>query len=260
MAEAKSTPDAGAGHDKEHHSSASDGAPGAAKTAEKGSADHSNAGHSTSANAPDAEPNSATAESAGSGHSQHAGEAGSPKTVTAEMIEAELVPGRGVGNGAQHHGPASDTAKVSAAGKTAEPDRAAVEHGKFWHSTAANTAEATESAEASAASGRDAGGGHAKQAAQSGAPASEASQPAKAAFGMGGADQSAFRFDHEAAPSTLVAVVEPRDIPGPHVVPGQEVDPGMFVEKVHVPDEDAVHPGNHSPQNGIVPSPHDLLI
>ncbi|MBR0906789.1 response regulator [Bradyrhizobium liaoningense] len=260
MAEAKSTPDDGAGDDKGHHSSASDGARGAAKTAENGSADHSNAGHSTSANAPDAEPNSATAESAGRGHSQHAGEAGSPKTVTAEMIEAELVPGRGVGNGAQHHGPASDTAKVSAAGKTAEPDRAAAEHGKSWHSTAANTPEATESAEPSAATGRDAGGGHAKQAAQSGAPALEASQPAKAAFGMGGADQSAFRFDHEATPSTLVAVVEPRDIPGPHVVPGQEVDSGMFVEKVHAPDEDAVHPGNHGPHNGIVPPPHDLLI
>ncbi|WP_246557915.1 response regulator transcription factor [Bradyrhizobium liaoningense] len=260
MAEAKSTPDAGAGHDKEHHSSASDGAPGAAKTAEKGSADHSNAGHSTSANAPDAEPNSATVDSDGRDHSQHAGNAGSPKTVTAEMIEADLVPGRGVGIGAQHHDPASDTAKAPAAGKTAEPDRAAVEHGKSWHSTAADTAEATESAEASAATGRDAGGGHAKQASQSGASASEASQPAKTAFGMGGADQSAFRFDHEATPSTLVAVVEPRDIPGPHVVPGQEVDSGMFVEKVHAPDEDAVHPGNHSPYNGIVPPPHDLLI
>lgn len=259
-AEAGPTPGNGFGHDNEHHSSASDGARGAAKTADKGGAEHGNAGHSASAKAPEAEPSVASADDGGGGHLQHTGEPGSAKVVITAMTEAGFVPRSGRGNGADHHAPASDAAKEPAGEKTAGP--AVVEYGKSWHSASANAPEATGIVEPGVANGRGAGDANGKQAAQSDAPASEAAGSFKAAPHMGGSDQEqAFRFAHEANPSTPVAYVESRERHDPHDVPGQESDLGMLVEMVsHVPDERGAHHGNHGPHHGIVPPPHDLLI
>lgn len=267
MAEARSTPGNGVGNDNEHHSSASDGSRGAAKTAEPSGPEHGNSGHGlhpSSADAPEAaeivEPSIAAADGAGRGNSQHAAEPGSAKIAATELTEAGFTPG----NGAGHHTAASDGAGAPAAEeRTAEP--AVAEHGNSGHSISANGPEAGEIVETSVAAGREAGGENPQQAAQSAATASEAAQPAKAASEIGGAHQElVFRFDSEAAPSTPVAVVEPKEIHGPlapHVPLGQEEDLKMIVKMVpHALDEHTADHGNNGPHHGIVVAPHDLLI
>ncbi|WP_027571879.1 response regulator transcription factor [Bradyrhizobium sp. WSM1743] len=262
-AEARSTPDHGVGNDNEHHSSASDGSRGAAKTEERSGVDHGNSGHHpSSANAPAAaeivESSIASADSVGRGNSQHALEPGPAKAAATEKAEARSTSDHGIGNGAEHRAAASDGAGAPAAEKTAEP--AVAEHGSSGHSISANSPEA-----GGIAAGGDAGGGNAQQAAQSAATASEAAQPAKAASETGGVDQDlVFRFDSEAAPSTPVAAVEPKEFHAPldpRVPLGHEEDLEMIVKMVpHALDEHTANHGNNGPHHGIVPAPHDLLI
>jgi hypothetical protein len=250
----------GVGSSAEHHAPASDAARGSAETAEPGGAEHGKSGQSTAANAPDAaeiDPGVATSASAGHGNSQHASEPGSAKTAATESIEAGSKPG----SGAEHHAPASDATRASAALNTAE--LAAVEHGNSGHS--ANTPEAAEIIDPSAASGGNAEPGNSHPAAQSAAVASEDAQPAKAAFETGGADQGpVFRFDGGPTPSTLVAVVELKELNEPldwHVPPGQRENLEMIVKTGPNPaDEHAATHGNSDPHHPIVPAPHDFLI
>ncbi|MBR0956390.1 LuxR C-terminal-related transcriptional regulator [Bradyrhizobium japonicum] len=272
VTEADFIPGHGIGNGAEHHAPASDGArASAAETmAEPVVAEHGNSGHGlhpTSADAPKApeivEPSIATVDSGGRGNSQHAWEPGSAKVAATEVTEADVVPGNGIGNGAEHHAPASDGAPAPAAEAMAEP--AVAEHGNSGHSTSANTPEGGEIVEPGVAAGGDAGGGNAQQAAQSAATASEAAQPAKAVSGIGGADQElVFRFDGETAPSTLVTVVELEELSDPldpHVSLRHEEDLEMIVKMVpHALDEHAASHGNNGPHHGIVPAPHDLLI
>ncbi|MCP3391126.1 LuxR C-terminal-related transcriptional regulator [Bradyrhizobium sp. CCGB12] len=149
MAEAKSSPGIGVGHDKEHHSQASDGSPGSKKTAEPGGVEHGNSGHSTSAKAPEAAGIAATADSAERGNSQHASEQGSAKAAT-EMAEAKSSPGNGVGHDKEHDREASDDPPGPK--KTAEPG--GVEHGNSGHSTSAKAPEAAEIAATAASAER----------------------------------------------------------------------------------------------------------
>lgn len=264
--EADSKPGNGADNGAEHHASDSEAARGAAKTAEPGGADHGKSGHSTAANTADAaeiDPGVAMAASAGHGNSQHIAEPGSANAAATEPTEADVKPGNGLGNGVDHHAPASDAASVSAAAKTAEP--AVVDHSNSRHSTAANTPEAADVVDPSVATGGNAGLGNSRHAAQSAAIASEDAQPAKAASETGGADQEpVFRFDSEATPSTLVAVVELtalNDPLSPHVPSGQKEDLEMIVKMVpNAADEHAADHGNSGAHHGIVPAPHDLLI
>ncbi|WP_245454509.1 response regulator transcription factor [Bradyrhizobium sp. RP6] len=261
MAEAKSIPGNGGGHDNELHSPASDGSPGATKSAEPGGVAHGNPGHSSSAKAPGAdevvEPGDATA------GSQHASETGSAKAATTELAESDFIPGHGVGNGTEHRAPAPDAASTSAAVKTAEP--AVVEHGNSRHdlpSTSAIAAEGAEIVEASVKVGVDTGHGNSQQVAPSAAIASETVQPAKAAPENGGADQElVFRFHTVATPSTLVATVEPKELDNPHVPPAHDADIDIVVKTIPSAfDEHAANHGNNDPHHAIAPAPHDLLI
>ncbi|MGY3037164.1 DNA-binding NarL/FixJ family response regulator [Bradyrhizobium sp. USDA 4354] len=263
--EAGVKPGNGGGNGAEHRAAASDASRGSAKTEESSGVEHGNSGHDLhpqSANAPEAakiNQDVATAASAGHGNAQHALEPGSTKVAATEVTEAGFIPG----NSAEQHAPVSDVASASAAVTTAEP--AVAEHGNSGHSTSANRPEASETVEPSVATGGDAGGGNPKKASQSAATASEAAQPPKAASETGGADQDlVFRFDGKAAPSTLVAAVEPKEFhapPDPHVPLGQEKDLEMIVKMVsHGLDEHTANHGNNGPHHGLVPAPHDLLI
>lgn len=268
--EADSKPTHGADNGAEHHAAASDAARGSAKPAESSGAEHGNSehdSHSTSANAPQEaeiiDPSVATGGNAGHGNSQHASEPGPAKAVATESTASDFTPGTGVGNRGEQHAPASDTASASAAAKTAEP--AVVDHSNSGHSTAANTPEAADIVDPSVATGDNAGRGNSQHAAQSPAIASEDAQPAKAASETSGADQEpVFRFDSEAAPSTLAAVVELKELNdslGPHVPSGQKEDLEMIVKMVPNPtDVHAADHGNSGPHHGILSAPHDLLI
>jgi DNA-binding NarL/FixJ family response regulator len=86
------------------------------------------------------QPSAAMAAGAGHGNSQHISEPGPAKAAATESPEAGVKPGNGVGNGAEHHAPASEAAQGAA--KTGEPGGA--EHGKSGHSTAANAPDAAE--------------------------------------------------------------------------------------------------------------------
>ncbi|MDE5441895.1 response regulator [Bradyrhizobium sp. CSA207] len=268
MAEAKSMPGNGVGNDNGHHSQASDGSPGSAKTAEPDGVEHSNSGHSTSANAPEIAESVETAGKTDRGNSQHASEPGSAKAAAAELTEAGPIPGNGVGNGAEHRAPASDAASASAAVKTAEP--AVAEHGNSGHdlpSTSANATAAADIVEPSVASGDNAGDGNSQRAAPSAAIALQAAQPAKAASETGGANQElVFHFDSEATPSTLVAL-DPKEHNNPldpHVPPDQDAYFDIIVKTPpNALDEHAASHGNNGTHHAIVSAvsaPHDLLI
>ncbi|WP_247384631.1 MULTISPECIES: hypothetical protein [unclassified Bradyrhizobium] len=262
MAEAKSIPGNGVGNDNEHHSQASDGSPGSAKTAEPDGAEHSNSGHSTSANAPEAAESVETAGKTDRGN-QHASEPGSAKAAAAELTEAGPIPGNGVGNGAEHRAPASDAASASAAVKTAEP--AVAEHGNSGHdlpSTSANATAAADIVEPSVASGDNAGDGNSQRAAPSAAIALQAAQPAKAASETGGANQElVFHFDSEATPSVAVEQKKHNNPLDTHVPPDQDADLDIIVKTPpNALDEHAANHGNNGTHHAIVTAPHDWLI
>ncbi|WP_183231528.1 LuxR C-terminal-related transcriptional regulator, partial [Bradyrhizobium sp. SBR1B] len=81
------------------------------------------------------------------GSSQHASEPGSAKAA-AELSEAGIIRGNGVGNDNEHHPPASDASRGSA--KTAEAD--GVEHGNSGQSASAKRPEAADPGEPGLAS------------------------------------------------------------------------------------------------------------
>ncbi|MDF0521226.1 LuxR C-terminal-related transcriptional regulator [Bradyrhizobium yuanmingense] len=115
VAEVKSIPGNRTGNENAHHSPASDGAPGPAKTAEPGGLGHGNL---------------------------HASERG-PATAATETAEVKSIPGNRAGNENAHHSPASDGAPGPA--KTAEPgDRG---HGNLHASERGPATAATETAE-----------------------------------------------------------------------------------------------------------------
>lgn len=260
MPEAKSKPGNGIGNDNEHHSQAPDGSPEAAKTGEPGGVEHSSRGHSASAKAADAGESVATSGETDHGNSQHPAELGSAKVVATEMPEAKSKPGNGIGNDNEHQSQASDAADAQAALKTAEP--AAVEHGKSGHDLPSTSTNAVPGlVDPSVAGGDYTAGGNPQQPARFASIASEA-QPAKAASEISGTDQeAAFRFDSGPAPSTLVSVVEHKEVHDPHVALGREDDLKTIVETVpHAMDEHAAHQGNNGPHQGIGPAPHDWLI
>jgi len=157
-AEADSKPGKGDGNEAEHHASASKATPGSAKKAQPGGAEHGNSGHdsrSAAASAPEAseivEPGVAMADTKGRGNSEHASEPGSAQAATG-LTEK----GNGVGNGAEHHAPASDASRGSA--KTAEQGGVAHGHsGHDSHSPAANASEAAEIVGPSVATAEKAG-------------------------------------------------------------------------------------------------------
>ncbi|WP_354267755.1 LuxR C-terminal-related transcriptional regulator [Bradyrhizobium ottawaense] len=140
----------GVGNDNEHHPPASEASREAAKTAEADGVKHGNSGHSTSAKPPEAadpgEPGVAKAGSAG-GNSQHA-------SKPPELTEAGFIRGNGVGNGNEHHPPASEVSRGAA--KTAEAD--GVKHGNSGHSTSAKPPEAADPGEPGVAKAGSAGG------------------------------------------------------------------------------------------------------
>ncbi|WFU76469.1 LuxR C-terminal-related transcriptional regulator [Bradyrhizobium sp. CB2312] len=270
--EADSKPGNGIGNGAEHHAAALDAAAtsAAVKTAEPVAVEHGNAEHDlhpTSANAPEVaeivDPSVATGGNAGCGNSQHASEPGPAKAVATEPTESDFTPGAGVGDEAEQHAPASDPASAAAAVKTEEP--VAVDHGNSGHSTAANTPEAAEVADPSVATNGNAERGNSQHAAQSAAIASDDAQPAKVASATGGADQEqVFRFDSEAAPSALVAIVAPSKLDDPldrHVPPGQQADLEVIAKMVPIAtDEHANNHGNSGSHHAIVPAHHDLLV
>ncbi|QQN64913.1 response regulator transcription factor [Bradyrhizobium diazoefficiens] len=245
--EAGLKPDNGVGNATEHHAAASEAAQGAAKTGEPGGVDHGKSGHSTAANAPDAaetDPGVATAASADHGNSQHASEPGSAKAAATGSTETGVKPDNGA---AEPHAAASDATGAAAAVKTAEP--VVVEHGNSEHDLNSTSANAPQAAQ---------------HAAQSAAIASEDIQLANAAL-TGGADkEQVFRFDSGVTPSSLVAVVEPKDLNDPldpHVPLGQGEDLEMIVKMgPDAPDEHAANHGNSGPHHATVAVPHDLLI
>ncbi|MGY4508747.1 LuxR C-terminal-related transcriptional regulator [Bradyrhizobium sp. USDA 3650] len=251
------------GNGGEHHASASDAALGPAKTAEPGAAEHGKSGHSSAANAPDAaetDPGVAMAASTSHGNSQHASESGSAKAASTESTEAGGKPGDGTGDSGEHHASASHAA---GAVKTTEPTT--VDHGNSedeLHSTSANASQAADIGEPSVAAGGNAGRGNSQHAAQPAATASEDAHPAKAALETGGLDQGpVFRFDSGPTPSTLVAVVEPKQLNNlldPHVPPGQAEDLVKLVP--HALNGHADDHGNNGAHQAIVPAHHDLLI
>jgi hypothetical protein len=147
--------------------------------------------------------------------------------------------------------------------KTAEP--ATVDHGSSedeLHSTSANASQAADVIEPSVAAGGNAGRGNSQHAAQPAASASEDAHPAKAALGIGGLDQGpVFRFDSGPTPSTLVAVVELKQLNNPldpHVPHGQAEDLAKPVP--HALNGHADDHGNNGAHQAIVPAHHDLLI
>ncbi|MBB4371667.1 DNA-binding NarL/FixJ family response regulator [Bradyrhizobium sp. cir1] len=283
LAEADTTPGNGVGNDK--------------KAAEAADVDHGNSAHDlhpNSANGPKAaevvEPGVATADSAGRGNSEHASEPESAKAVAAELAEADATPGNGVGNdkkaaeaadvdhGNSDHVSEPGSAKAAATelaeadttpGNGVGNDKAAeatdVDHGNSGHdshSPSANAPEAAEIVEPSVATGGNAGGGNSQQAAQSAAIASEAVQPAKAASETGGPDQElVFRFDSVATPSTLVAVVELKELDDPHVPPGLDKHLEIIVQITSSAlDDHAANHGNSGSHPAIAHGAHDLLI
>ncbi|MDA9505184.1 response regulator [Bradyrhizobium sp. CCBAU 11386] len=263
--EAGSKPGNGAEHNAPVSNAA--GASAAVKTADPAAVEHGNSLHSTATNIPEAvdivDPGVATGGNAERGNSQHASESGAAKAAATESTEAGSKPGNGVGNGAEHNAPVSNAAGASAAVKTADP--AAVEHGYSLHSTATNIPEAVEIVDPGVATGGNAERGNSQHASESAAIAPEDAQPAKAASETGGADQEpVFRFDSETVPSTLVAVVELKelnDARDPHVPLGQKGFLDMLGQMVpNAPDEHAANHGNNGPHHGIVLAPHDLLI
>ncbi|MHB0769821.1 LuxR C-terminal-related transcriptional regulator [Bradyrhizobium sp. 1.29L] len=256
IAEAKSMPGNGVGHDNEHHSQPSDDSPGPVKTAESGGFEGSNSGHSTSAKAPAAADIAATGGNADRGN-PHPSEPGSAKTATTELAGADFMPGHGAG----HRAAASDVA--SASEKSAEP--AVVEHGNSGHdlpSTSAIAAEGAEIGQPSGLTGGITGHGNSQQVELSAAIALEAAQPAKAAPENRPADQElVFRFHGEATPSTLVAAVEPKELNHPHVPPGHDADRDIIAKTIpNAWEEHAANHGNNGPHHAIAPAPHDLLI
>ncbi|WP_338314189.1 LuxR C-terminal-related transcriptional regulator [Bradyrhizobium sp. TM239] len=157
----------GVGNDNEHHPPASEASRGAAKTADPDGVEHGNSGHSASAKPsevadPD-EPGVAKAGSAGGGKSQHASEKGSAKAA-AELTEAGLVRGNGVGNDNEHHPPASEASRGAA--KTADPD--GVEHGNSGHSASAKPSEVADPGEPGIAKAGSPGGGNSQHASEKG--------------------------------------------------------------------------------------------
>ncbi|WP_027516397.1 response regulator transcription factor [Bradyrhizobium sp. WSM1417] len=254
----------GNAHGADHHNaSASDAAHGPAKTAEPGAAEHGKSGHSTAANASDAaetDPGVATAASTGHGNAQHASEPGSAKAASTESTEAGSKPGNGTGDSGEHHASASHAA---GAVKTTEPTT--VDHGNSeveLHSTSGNASQAADIGEPSVAAGGNAGRGNSQHAAQPAASASEDAHPAKGAVETGGLEQGAvFRFDSGPTPSTLVAVVELKQLNNPfdpHVPHGQAEDLAKPVP--HALNGHADDHGNNGAHQAIVPAHHDLLI
>lgn len=260
LTEAGVKPGNGVGNGAEHHASASDDAGAAAKTGEPGGVEHGKSGHSTAANTPDAAeigPGAATEASADHGNSQHASEPGSAKAAATESTEVGVKPDNGVGNGAEHYAPASDAAGESA--KTGEPGGA--DHGKPGHSIAANAPEAAE-IDPGVATAASVDHGNSQQAAQSAAIASEDTQPPKAAFETGSADQErVFRFDSGVALFTPVAVVELKELNDPLAPLGQGEDLETIVKMApNALDEHAANHGNSGPHHATVAAPHDFLI
>ncbi|RTE94977.1 LuxR C-terminal-related transcriptional regulator [Bradyrhizobium sp. LVM 105] len=249
MAEAKSKSDDGDGNDNEHHSQALDGPRGAAKTAEPGGADHSNPGHSAAGKGAEAGESVATDDTE-QGRPQHAAEPVPAKPAAMEMAGAKFKLDSGAADDNQHHPQASGDAPGAAESGSAE-------HGNSGHSASAKEVEAGESV----ATNDSTDHGKPQQGAHSGANASLAAQPAKAASELWGADQEpVFRFDGEAPAATLVEFAEPQELHNPHAALGQG---GLrtIVETVpHVPDEHAPQQGHHGPHPGILHGPHDLLI
>ncbi|UPK29804.1 response regulator transcription factor [Bradyrhizobium sp. 195] len=170
----------GVGHDDEHHSPASDASRGSAKTAEADAVEHGNSGHSASPKPPEAadagEPGLG---SPGRGNSQHASEPGSAKAA-AELTEAGVIRGNGVGNDNEHHSPASDASRGSA--KTAEAD--AVEHGNSGHSASADAPDAADLGEPSIAAAGSTGRGGSQHVSEPGPP-NAATELTEAGFAPG---------------------------------------------------------------------------
>ncbi|MCK1716834.1 LuxR C-terminal-related transcriptional regulator [Bradyrhizobium sp. 141] len=110
------------------------------------------------------------------GNSQHAPEAGS----AAELTEAGVIRGNGVGSDNEHYPPASDTSRGSA--KRAEAD--GVEHGNSGHSTSASAAEAAKPGEPGVAKAGGAGGGNSQHASEPGS-AKAADELTEAGFKRG---------------------------------------------------------------------------
>ncbi|TFV38015.1 response regulator [Bradyrhizobium frederickii] len=249
MAEAKSKPDSGDGNDNEHHSQALDGPRGAAKTSEPGGADHSNPGHSAAGKGAEAGESVANVDTE-QGRPQHAAEPVPAKPAAMEMAGAKFKLDSGAADDNEHHSQASSDAPGAAESGSAE-------HGNSGHSASAKEVDAGESVATNDSTD------HSKpqQDAHSGANASLAAQPAKAASELWGTDQDpVFRFDGEAPAATLVEFAEPQELHNPHAALGQE---GLrtIVEMVpHVPDEHAPQQGHHGPHPGILHGPHDLLI
>ncbi|TFV80581.1 response regulator [Bradyrhizobium frederickii] len=252
MAEAKSKPDDGAGKDIkdiEYHSQALDGPQGAAKTAEPGGADHSNPDHSAAGKGAEAGEIVATDDTE-QGRPQHAAEPVSAKTAAMEMAGAKFKLDSGAPDDNEHH--PQDSSDAPGAAESGSP-----EHGNSGHSASAKEVDAGESI----ATNDSTDHGNSQQGAHSGANASLAAQPAKAASELWGADQEpVFRFDGEAAAATLVEFAEPQELHNPHAALGQG---GLrtIVETVpHVPEEHAAQQDHHGPHPGIPHGPHDLLI
>ncbi|MCJ9699526.1 LuxR C-terminal-related transcriptional regulator [Bradyrhizobium sp. SHOUNA76] len=167
----------GVGHDNEHHSPASDASRGSVKTAEADGVEHGNSGHSTSASAPEAaDPGEPGLSNPGRGNSQHASEPGSAKAA-AELTEAGIIRGNGVGHDNEHHPPASDASRGSV--KTAEAD--GVEHGNSGHSTSADAPEAAKPGGLGVAKAGGAGGDNSQHASEP-ASAKAAAESTEAGF------------------------------------------------------------------------------
>ncbi|PSO16094.1 LuxR C-terminal-related transcriptional regulator [Bradyrhizobium sp. MOS003] len=246
-AEAKSKPGNGVGNDHEHHSPASDSP---AKTAETGGAEHGHSGHTASAKAAEAGESGSGPGDTEHGHSPHGAAPEPAKAAMTEMAEAKPKAGNGIGNDNGHHSQASDD--LPAAAKTEEPGG---EHGNSAHSASATAADASESVATDTADH-----GNPQRTAHAGSNASEDALPAKAAFELGREDH-VFRFDGEAAPSTPITVVEPKEFAKPLAALSQEDGLQTVVDIVsHAPDDHTVQHGNHGPHPGSLPGQHDLLI
>ncbi|SCB38060.1 RNA polymerase sigma factor, sigma-70 family [Bradyrhizobium yuanmingense] len=254
-AEAKATPGNGLGNDNEHHSWTPAYTRESAKMAEPSGVEQSNKWeHSTSAHGPKADESVATAEPE------------PVKATTTELAETVFMSEMSVGDGDNHR---ASNASASAAVATAK--LADLQHSNSGynshssHSTSAKASAAAEIAESSATKGDSAGNGNSQHATQPAAIASEAAQPAKAAFETGAADQErVFRFDSDATPFTPIVTIEPREVHiplDPRVKPGQTATLDILVKILpNGLDDPAANHGNNGPHHAPVAAHHDLLI
>ncbi|MDF0494626.1 response regulator transcription factor [Bradyrhizobium yuanmingense] len=266
-AEAKAIPGNGVGNDNEHHSWTPADAPGPAKMAEPSGMEHSNKWwHSTSAHGPKADESVATAGSADRGSTQNVAEPEHVKATTTELAETVFMSEMSVGDGGNHR---ASNASASAAVATAK--LADLQHSNSGnnshssHSTSAKAPAAAEIAESSATKGESAGNGNSQHAPQPAGIASEAAQPAKAAFEAGGADRErVFRFDSDATPFTPIVTIEPREVHiplDPRAKPGQAATLDILVKILpNGLDDPAANHGNNGHHHAPVAAHHDLLI